>query len=545
MSAVATPPSACHRQVLLQGAFLLAWLWLTLPGLAQDAPKSLPPPIRWQGFTEPGKYLTALAPDGQGGVWCGAEKQGLWHFDGLYWRPEVIPVKTAEEIHFYLPSTAPIMEYPTALLKTAEGLWVGLSRSGLMFRSADGKWEQYDLYSGLAAQRISVLYQDQRGRVWLGSESGLWQWYNSLWVFEGAAAGELITAITEWDGAIVVGTANRGLWRNTPKGLVPWTTAELPDPRVETLLATPDQRLWVGTMAGLVTYEGTTWRPIKLPWPKRTAAQERTAETPDSSAILDLAPDPAGNLWLATRAKGLWRYTPTTDKWLAVTRAQGLTDDFLRRVTVAPEGTVWSASYGGGLYQGELATRSWPVADTTLTWANGALHCGATWSVGELLGKSAPKGSRPLLMHSDQAKTAVAVYWQAPPAATKPGVKPASPPGGVVVLDLASGRELWRRDLLPAGPLAWSAEAALVAALVSPTSLGIWRPGQLDPQLITLPQASLAVNYLPDGVFRIRQVDHRSYHLWLHDTPEARVRRRLFYRTGQLLPPLANESPTP
>ncbi len=69
----------------------------------------------------------------------------------------------------------------------------------------------------------------------------------------------------------------------------------------------------------------------------------------DSREVLDIAVRPTdGEVWLATN-RGLTRYSPATDSWSYLTRADGLPTDELGRITFDQNGDVFIATLCDGL----------------------------------------------------------------------------------------------------------------------------------------------------------------------------------------------------
>ena len=117
----------------------------------------------WKFFTTgdglPASAVRALAEDGQGQLWIGTERDGLFQLqDG--------------KIH---PASAPVGDI-SCLLADADGvLWVGTAGHGLA-RFQNGVWSpkvSSTLNGGLATDSIGYLIDDAAGNLWIGSYEGL------------------------------------------------------------------------------------------------------------------------------------------------------------------------------------------------------------------------------------------------------------------------------------------------------------------------------------------------------------------------------------
>jgi ligand-binding sensor domain-containing protein/signal transduction histidine kinase len=156
-----------------------------------------------------------------------------------------------------------------------------------------------------------------------------------------------------------------------------WTRENgLPDNSVTCLMQTRDGFLWVGTVAGLVRFDGLRFFPLNLPVPASQTGNEITALYQDAkdrlwigtrqhglwclaagalsqvnpnrgfgaSAVTSIAGDSHGDLWVGT-ATGLNRLGGTNVTLFTV--ADGLPSDFVSSVHFSMSGTVWITTRKG------------------------------------------------------------------------------------------------------------------------------------------------------------------------------------------------------
>ena len=116
------------------------------------------------------------------------------------------------------------------------------------------------------------------------------------------------------------------IWRQ-PQGL--------PQNAVHSVLQTRDGYLWVGTKGGLSRFDGVRF----------TTFDDRDKTQLRENEVWDLAESADGTLWIATYGGGLSRLKD--GKFTVFTTADGLINDFLSRVIVDNEGTVWIGTEGG------------------------------------------------------------------------------------------------------------------------------------------------------------------------------------------------------
>jgi ligand-binding sensor domain-containing protein len=111
----------------------------------------------------------------------------------------------------------------------------------------------------------------------------------------------------------------------------------LPHESIQALVQTPDGYLWLGTMGGLVRFDGVRF----------------THYTPNNSGlphnnVWSLAVDGSGRLWLGTDGGGaaIWNGDGTVERF---GKAEGFTSDKIRPIFMARDGSVWVATHGGGV----------------------------------------------------------------------------------------------------------------------------------------------------------------------------------------------------
>ena len=102
--------------------------------------------------------VTALAEDGQGGLWVGTT-WGLWHYDAKFRAQQVEPMNV--EIK--------------ALLVDRQGvLWVGTTGMALA-RLKDGQLTFFSPSQGMVNENVTALFEDREGSLWVGTRNGLSQ----------------------------------------------------------------------------------------------------------------------------------------------------------------------------------------------------------------------------------------------------------------------------------------------------------------------------------------------------------------------------------
>jgi signal transduction histidine kinase/ligand-binding sensor domain-containing protein/ActR/RegA family two-component response regulator len=260
--------------------------------------------------------------------------------------------------------------------------WAGL---------ASVPFEVLDRSGGLPHDVITALVQDRKGFVWIGTEAGLARYDGyRLRVFRHVAGdrsslpGNWVQSLTLdddgrlWIGTVsggaarfdpatesfipcppgtearsIVGDGSGGVWVGTSESLnhlVPGAaTVSLPADQVHVLLRDRHGVLWVGSDAGLAFLDQGKLVPLPV-------------EAHGPVAVLSLAEDSAGELWIGTKSTGIGVVeTGSHTVRLLPDLAVGATPDEHPEIKAILEilpGRVWAGTYGGGLVEIDTATKT-------------------------------------------------------------------------------------------------------------------------------------------------------------------------------------------
>jgi ligand-binding sensor domain-containing protein/tRNA A-37 threonylcarbamoyl transferase component Bud32 len=219
---------------------------------------------RFENFSLPvrfrSKTIWSLETEAGNSLWLGTDLGLLYFHDGRF---REIP----------LPGPAANIESRCVLRDGSGRLWIGTYGAGLLCRQQDA-FKRYSGADGLRDDRITCLFADRRGNVWVGSETGL--------NFLGAGKSEYFQREPLLDGCRVecmyeddlgvfwIGTRNHGLkvLRNGRLGSVTFDQG-LFDNRVYAILEDREANLWLSSERGIFCVpkkelEDTAWglRPL-------------------------------------------------------------------------------------------------------------------------------------------------------------------------------------------------------------------------------------------------------------------------------------------
>ena len=220
------------------------------------------------------------------------------------------------------------------------GLWIGTEMGGVSLLK-NGKFTVYTMRDGLPDDNIGAIMQDRRGDLWMCSGAGLIR-----------RSGERFTVYTMRDGLptdVINSVAEDragNIWVGTPDGVTRigtegqftvFTTADgLPYKNVQTVFAARDGKIWIGTYKGAASFDGERFNAF-------TTIKELSAES-----IKSLAEDSLGNLLIGTAEKGLYRMS-RDGRAVNFTKKDGLSDNEARAVFEDAEGNLWVGTTTGGL----------------------------------------------------------------------------------------------------------------------------------------------------------------------------------------------------
>jgi signal transduction histidine kinase/streptogramin lyase len=299
-------------------------------------------------------YVNKIVQDSHGFIWfCTSE--GLSRFDGYrftnYGTAQGLPSRLVYDI-----------------METRGGAyWVSTGGGLVLFdpealarRAADGTPASGRLFTvipfpaGVRATIASIAYEDSDGRIWCGSEHGLFKLEGSPgeWRLELA---ERLTDNPKYDmvqnlwsdarGTLWIAT-NNGFYRRDAKGqLTHFTTIDgRPLNGIQAIVVDRRGHLWVGTTNGLFEFASA---PVEGPLSLLRVYTK--ADGLPAEGIATLAVTTEGELWAG--GGGLARFAPqegTGPQFVTYTQAEGLSDARVTSLCEDDVGNLWVGTESGG-----------------------------------------------------------------------------------------------------------------------------------------------------------------------------------------------------
>ncbi|MBQ1666597.1 MAG: hypothetical protein II063_01315, partial [Prevotella sp.] len=193
--------------------------------------------------------IYAIAKDGNGGFWLGCEDElSLWKDNHLITRWPIQSMARREH------------SFPRCLMVDKDGfVWLGMEDEGIIrFNPHDGRFQRINI--GHEASDIHSFAQDFTGRIWIGTEFGVYTYANGKVTEE-----DYITKITHhapvtgflWLSSedILVSTLGMGAFTintRTQKSISLRTSNGLPSDKINQIIADHEQGVWLATTEGLV-----------------------------------------------------------------------------------------------------------------------------------------------------------------------------------------------------------------------------------------------------------------------------------------------------
>ena len=234
------------------------------------------------------------------------------------------------------------------------GIWIGTYFCGVNYLSPrqdeilwyydDGRPESLD------GNAVSQFCDDGRGNLWIATENGGLNHFdvrNRKFTNHTARSHNNLHALCMDGDDLLIGTFSQGLdLMNLRTGKVvnyrnvPGDSASLCNDYVYAIFRASDGTLYVGTMSGMCTFD------------KRRGRFSRVKIT-EGRFIYDIAEDTGGNIWVASKVSGIYRYSPGDGTWKNYRHDEldprSPADDRYIRVYVDTGGQVWFCGESAGI----------------------------------------------------------------------------------------------------------------------------------------------------------------------------------------------------
>src|SRR5262245_40313870 len=291
----------------------------------------------------PEDFAQSLAQTQDGYLWIGTSG-GLARFDGVSF-----VVFNRENTPAFLDDSV------YSLLVTKDGtLWAGTEGGGLV-RYMDGRFRAFSAADGLTNGFVRVIYEDRDGRLWVGTDAGLFRMQDESLIRvdgrDGAPEMNVHTICEDRAGRLLVG--GMGLLVLRGQEVNYYTSNEsLADNSIRTIRQTADGAIWIGAISGLRRLDlGLNGDPFKA---------GKTLSGANISALLESR---GGAVWIGAYGQGLMRHQ--AGRIVRFSAPSSLPHNNVLALFEDGEDNVWVGAQGGLL-------RLSPSAAGVITTADGA-----------------------------------------------------------------------------------------------------------------------------------------------------------------------------
>ncbi|HXC06026.1 MAG TPA: two-component regulator propeller domain-containing protein [Bacteroidia bacterium] len=199
-------------------------------------------------------------------------------------------------------------------------------------------FRSYSVEEGLTQSQVLAVFQDHNGLMWFGTNSGGVSSFDgskfSTYTERNGLIHNIIYSICDdAQGNLVFGTY-AGLSIFNGFGFRNFTDSNgLPHKRVYKVVRSPDNRIWIGTAKGVCYLENNKIVPFKQ------------NETLNQSSVFAIYADSKGRIWFGTLNNGV--FVLDHQELTQITKAQGLTDNFVRSIIEQKDGSMLIATNNG------------------------------------------------------------------------------------------------------------------------------------------------------------------------------------------------------
>ncbi len=305
----------------------------------------------------PEDTVQSIEQSGDGYLWIGTTG-GLVRFDGLHFR-------------LYDHATTPVLADNSVfcVLAARDGsLWLGTDGGGLV-HFKDGVFRAYTEATGLTNSFVRGLMEDDQGRIWIGTDNGLFQMIQGklrqVNTAPYAPAFAVHSMIEDREHRIWVGGSALLVFdaAGVSEKRLPGRESEN---RVKSLVETKDGTIWAGTVGGLDRLVNGSFQPVnQIKGTARTLRQASdgalwigtighglyrytngvfshwtSADLLPSNTVLSIFEDAEQQVWIGTQ-EGMVRLSKTP---VSVLPLPGDTDPDIGTISSDPNGTIWAVS---------------------------------------------------------------------------------------------------------------------------------------------------------------------------------------------------------
>ena len=305
--------------------------------------------------TIPSNIVRSLLLDHEGNVWIGTIEGGLSKYDptqGQY----------VNFINEEANTSSLASNIVTALFEDSDRrLWVGTDKGLHIFDPIKLQFQRFEHannnINSISNNMIFNLYEDKGNVIWIGTFSGINRWDPNVATFKqfnlenkSGLNNNVINTFHQVDkNSVLIGTYGGGvneLSLNTLTLSEPGYNQRLKDKRITSILSINDD-IWLGTRASGVYHFNKTTNQLTT-----YKHQPKDPKSLSANSITDIEMDEEGTIWIATYHGGLNRFDGNNQfyhfKQNNQSDAHSLSSDHVFQI-LPDKNHIWLATDGGGV----------------------------------------------------------------------------------------------------------------------------------------------------------------------------------------------------
>lgn len=281
--------------------------------------------------------IYAMYEDGAGNLWASVLNLGVVRIN-----------LSSGKITLFNSSNGLSVNKVRCMLHDREGnIIIGTSGEGIDVFSGE-RFVFYNKRNGLADNQVWAICKDKKGRYWFGTNEGITIYdplaeagkqYTNLGSKEGIPSPNIRSIVSDKDGNLWIGTWGGKVVKydiNSSRIVNLPALNEIVNNLVSCLMIDRHNRLWIGTLEGIVVYDLTGYSIKTI----------RTIDGLSDNDISCVFEQSNGNIWIGTKQKGLTVFDGKSYK--KYNRESGLNYNSISSITEDNGHNIWIGTESGG-----------------------------------------------------------------------------------------------------------------------------------------------------------------------------------------------------